>query len=164
MEKENSNEELSKSAKRVQKAINRLGLNLEVVELPGSTRTARDAAQEIGCSVAQIAKSLVFKTSQTGKPVLVIASGSNQVNLKKMAGFLGEELVKADAEFVRMYTGFAIGGVPPVGHLKPITTFIDRDLMDFDEIWAAAGTPHAVFKLTGKDIVRATAGQIISVL
>ena len=134
-----------------------------MVELPSSTRTARDAAQAIGCSVGQIAKSLVFKVAVTGVSVLVITSGSNQVNLEKMGELLGEAIIKADADFVRQHTGFKIGGVPPVGHLETIKTFIDGDLLEYKEIWAAAGTPHAVFKLTGKDLVRATAGQVISV-
>jgi len=155
---------LSKSAKRVQDALIQLGLSLHVVELPDSTRTAKDAAQAIGCTVGQIAKSLVFKTSESGKPVLVITSGANQVNVSMIADLLGEDITKADANFVRERTGFSIGGVPPVGHLEMVKTFIDRDLLEYDEIWAAAGTPHAVFRLTGEDLVRAANGRVISVL
>jgi len=155
---------LSKSAQRVQEALERLGLALQVVELPSSTRTAQEAAQAIGCDVAQIAKSLIFNTRISQRPILVIASGSNRVNEKKIAGLVGEKVAKADADFVRQFTGFAIGGVPPVGHLQPIETYIDEDLLVFDEIWAAAGTPHAVFCLTGDDLLALTEGKVVPVL
>jgi prolyl-tRNA editing enzyme YbaK/EbsC (Cys-tRNA(Pro) deacylase) len=138
-------------------------LTLQVVEMPDTTRSAAEAAEAIGCSVGQIAKSLVFKTRNCQEPVLVIASGANRVDEKKVGALLGEEISKADADFVRQKTGFAIGGVPPVGHNQPITTFIDQDVLVFDEIWAAAGTPNAVFRLTGDDLVRATGGQVIGV-
>ena len=153
--------ELSSSARRVQDALDRLGLILKVVELPGSTRTAADAAQAIGCTVAQIAKSLIFRAKESDRPVLVIASGVNRVNEKVIASILGEKIGKADADFVRQRTGFVIGGVPPVGHSEPIETFLDEDLLQYDEIWAAAGTPHAVFRLTPEDLIRATAGKAI---
>lgn len=160
----NDKDSLSKSAQRVQEALERLGLALQVVELPSSTRTAQEAAQAIGCDVAQIAKSLIFKTRISQRPILVIASGSNRVNEKKIAGLVGEKVAKADADFVRQFTGFAIGGVPPVGHLQPIETYIDEDLLVFDEIWAAAGTPHAVFCLTGDDLLALTEGKVVPVL
>lgn len=154
---------LSSSAQRVQEALSELGLTLQVVELPESTRTAAEAAAAIGCTVGQIAKSLIFKTKVTEKPVLVIASGSNRVDEQAIAAFIGEKITKADADFVRQHTGFAIGGVPPVGHVEELLTLIDADLLAYDDIWAAAGTPHAVFKLTGEDLVRATGGQIVGV-
>ena len=154
---------LSSSAQKVQQALTRLGLSLEVVELPSSTRSAVEAAASIGCTVGQIAKSLIFRTSQSDRPVLVIASGSNRVDERKVAALLGENITQADADFVRLHTGFAIGGVPPVGHTEALLTFIDEDLLAFDEIWAAAGTPHAVFRLTGDDLVRATGGQVADV-
>jgi prolyl-tRNA editing enzyme YbaK/EbsC (Cys-tRNA(Pro) deacylase) len=154
---------LSSSAQRVQAALMKLGLSLQVVELPDSTRSAAEAAAAIGCTVGQIAKSLVFKSKGSGQPVLVIASGINRVDEKKIAAILGEKITKADADFVRHHTGFAIGGVPPVGHKEPIITFIDDDLLVYHEIWAAAGTPNAVFKLTGDDLVRMTEGRIIQV-
>jgi len=154
---------LSASAQRVQDALTKLNLTLQVVELPGSTRSAAEAAEAIGCSVGQIAKSLIFKTRGSQKPVLVIASGVNRVDEKKIATGLGEKITKADADFVRQHTGFAIGGVPPVGHAEPIITFIDEDLLAFDEIWAAAGTPNAVFRLTGNDLIRATHGKVMEV-
>jgi len=155
---------LSNSALRVQKALERLGLSLQVVELPSCTRTAQEAAQAIGCLVGQIAKSLIFKTNHSEQPVLVIASGSNRVNEKRISEYLGEKIIKADAVFVRKHTGFAIGGVPPLGHRVENETFIDRDLLNFEEIWAAAGTPHAVFRLTGDELVTATNGKVVAVL
>jgi len=155
--------ELSPSAQRVQDALENLGLSLQVVELPDSARTAAEAARAIDCTIGQIAKSLIFKTKATGRPVLVIASGANRVDEKKISHLLGEKIVKADADFVRQHTGFTIGGVSPVGHLQELTTFIDEDLLKYDEIWAAAGTPRAVFRLIGADLVRATGGKVISV-
>ena len=154
---------LSASALRVQDSLIELGLTPQVVELPNSTRSATEAGEAVGCSVGQIAKSLIFKTKANHKPILVITSGANYVNVKRVGELLGEEITKADANFVRQHTGFAIGGVPPVGHSKKIITFIDEDLLIYDEIWAAAGTPYAVFRLTGADLLRATGGRIIRV-
>ncbi len=154
---------LSPSAQKVQDALNQYGLQLEVVELPASTRSAVEAAQAIGCQVEQIAKSLVFRAEQTSRPILVIASGPNRVNEKRIHGYLGEAIGKADADFVRSQTGFVIGGVPPVGHTQPLVTFIDEDLLKLDEIWAAAGTPNAVFRLAPQDLVRITRGQVVNV-
>jgi prolyl-tRNA editing enzyme YbaK/EbsC (Cys-tRNA(Pro) deacylase) len=127
--------------------------------MPASTRTAQEAAQAIGCQVGQIAKSLLFKTKRTGKPVLVITSGSNRVNEKKLGELLQEPIEKASADFVREQTGFAIGGVPPVGHANALLTFLDQDLMHYDVIWAAAGTPNAVFKLTPAELEKVTVGS-----
>ena len=152
---------LSSSAQKVQDALSALGLSLQVVELPGSTRTAVEAAQAVGCQVGQIVKSLVFKTKRSEKPVLVIASGQNRVDEKKIEALLGEPLGKADADFVRQHTGFVIGGVPPVGHLEKLPTFVDEDLLQYQEIWAAAGTPHAVFCLMPGDLVKMTAGVVV---
>ncbi len=154
---------LSPSAKRVQDALDALELHLEVVELPSSTRTSAEAAAAVGCDVAQIAKSLIFRTCHTDRPVLVIASGANRVNEKRIAGLMGEDICKADADYVRRHTGFAIGGVPPVGHLEQIPTLVDKDLLQFEEIWAAAGTPHALFKLSPADLLRATSGKVTGV-
>jgi prolyl-tRNA editing enzyme YbaK/EbsC (Cys-tRNA(Pro) deacylase) len=157
------NDPLSPSARKVQNALNQLGLPLQVVELPGSTRTAQEAAQAIGVSVGQIVKSLVFKAKRSGQPILVIASGENRVNEKAIEAVIQEPLGKADADFVRQSTGFVIGGVPPLGHTQPLQTFIDEDLLQFDEVWAAAGTPHAVFRLNPADLERMTGGQILSI-
>src|SRR5574341_1519676 len=154
---------LSASAQRFQDALKGLGFSLQVVELPDSTRTAVEAAQAVGCQLGQIVKSLVFKARRSELPVLVIASGSNRVNEKVIEALIGEPLGKADADFVRQRTGFVIGGVPPVGHTEALQTFIDQDLLAFDEIWAAAGTPNAVFRLTPQDLVRMTGGQVIKI-
>lgn len=155
---------LSRSAQKVQDALTANGFGaIEVVELPDSTRTAQEAADAIGCTVAQIAKSLVFKGAESGQPVLVIASGTNRVNTDRIAAHLGEPLARADADYVREKTGFAIGGVPPVGHAEPLRTFIDQDLRQHAVIWAAAGTPRAVFRLTPGDLERMTGGDVIAV-
>ncbi len=153
-------EELSESAKKVQNALAALGLPLQVVELPGSTRTAQEAANAIGCEVAQIVKSLVFKGKSTGQAILVLTSGSNRVNETRLSELAGETIEKADAGFVRQHTGFAIGGVPPLGHSEALVTFVDEDLLNFPEIWAAAGTPHAVFCLNRTDLDRITRGTV----
>jgi prolyl-tRNA editing enzyme YbaK/EbsC (Cys-tRNA(Pro) deacylase) len=154
-------QELSPSARKVQEALNALGMKLEVVELPASTRTAVEAAQAIGCQVGQIVKSLVFKAKRSERPILVIASGQNRVDERRIEALIGEPLGKADADFVRQRTGFVIGGVPPVGHLERLVTFIDQDLSLYQEIWAAAGTPHAVFRLTPDDLLKITGGQVV---
>jgi prolyl-tRNA editing enzyme YbaK/EbsC (Cys-tRNA(Pro) deacylase) len=157
-------DQLSSSAQKVQDALTALGFGTwQVVGLPDSTRTAAEAAAAIGCTVAQIAKSLVFKGRTSGNPILVIASGVNRVNTKRIAALVGEAIDKPDADYVREKTGFVIGGVPPVGHSTPLTTFVDEDLRQFDEIWAAAGTPRAVFKLTPDDLEKMTAGRVIDV-
>ena len=155
---------LNASAQRVQRAFDELGLKMQVVELPKSTRTAEEAARAIGCAIAQIAKSLIFSATESDAPILVIASGVNRVNENTVAAILGEEIEKANAGFVRESTGYVIGGVPPVGHVSEIRTFIDEELFNYDQIWAAAGTPHAVFKLTPQDLAQATGGKVISIL
>lgn len=154
---------LSASAQKVQDALQALGLTLEVTELPDSTRTAGEAAQAVGCDVGQIIKTLVFKGKRSQRPILVLASGQNRVNERVIEAFIGEPLGKADADFVRQHTGFAIGGVPPVGHDTAIQTFIDADLFSYDELWAAAGTPHAVFRLAPADLAQMTAGQVVNI-
>lgn len=156
-------ESLPPSAQKVQDALSALGLPLQVIELPATTRTSAEAARAIGCQVGQIAKSLVFEARRSGSAVLVIASGANRVNEEVLQALLAEPIAKADADFVRRRTGFAIGGVPPVGHLEPLKTFIDADLFQYEEIWAAAGTPHAVFRLTPADLLRMTGGQVLRI-
>lgn len=157
---------LSSGAQRVQDILNDLGYgHLRVVEFPASTHTAAEAAAAIGCEPAQIAKSLIFRTRQTRRPVLVVASGPNRVNEEAVARRLadrldGEALVRAEPDFVRASTGFAIGGVPPVGHAVAPVVVIDRDLLRFPAIWAAAGTPNAVFRLTPDELVRLTGGVV----
>ena len=152
---------LSDSASRVQDYLTERGFSFEVRELPGSTRTAQEAADSIGCEVAQIAKSLVFREKETNLPVLVIASGSNRVDLSKIESGTGLKLGKADANFVREHVGFAIGGIPPVAHNEPLETILDPDLKKYDVIWAAAGTPFAVFQLKSADLGPLTHGRWI---
>lgn len=154
---------LSTSAKKVQDALAALGMSLQVVELPSSTRTAVEAAQAVGCQVGQIVKSLVFRATQSNRPVLVVASGANRVNEARLGAVLGEPIGKADADYVRQRTGFAIGGVPPLAHAEALQIFIDQDLLQYGEIWAAAGTPHAVFCLTPAQLVTITGGSVIQI-
>lgn len=154
---------LSKSAQNVQDSLARQGIPARVVELPVSTRTAEEAAKAIGCLVAQIAKSLVFHTKHSHKAILVLVSGINRVNEKALAQHVGEEIVKADADFTREKTGYVIGGIPPLGHKQPIETYVDEDLLQYNELWAAAGTPNAVFSLESSLIASLTNGKIISV-
>lgn len=155
--------ELSRSAKKIQDALMALGVETRVLELPSSTRTSAEAAAAVGCTVAQIAKSIVFRGAETGRAILVIASGSNRINEAKISDVSGEPLVKADANFVREKTGFVIGGVPPIGHPEPLFTLIDQDLLALDEIWAAAGTPNSVFRFTGEVLVQLTKAPVIAV-
>ena len=154
---------LSSSAQRVQSALNAIGIQLEVLELPASTRSAVEAAQAIGCQLSQIAKSIVFQTVTSHRPILVIASGSNRVSEMLLTKHIGEMIKKADADFVLQHTGFVIGGVPPIGHSEHIETYLDEDLFQYTEIWAAAGTPHAVFRLKPDDLLRMTGGLVIKV-
>jgi prolyl-tRNA editing enzyme YbaK/EbsC (Cys-tRNA(Pro) deacylase) len=156
-------QELSSSARKVKDAIQDLGLSLEVIELPGLTRTAIDAAQAVGCELGQIVKSLVFKTKRSQRPILVLASGQNRVDERRIETLIEEPLGKADADFVRQHTGFVIGGVPPVAHSEKLETFIDEDLLVFPKLWAAAGTPHAVFQLSPSDLVRMTSGKVVRI-
>jgi prolyl-tRNA editing enzyme YbaK/EbsC (Cys-tRNA(Pro) deacylase) len=154
---------LSASAQRVQDALMALGLPCRVVELPASTRTAQEAADAVGCLVGQIVKSLVFRGARTDSPILVLASGANRVNEARLGELAGEPIAKADAAFVRAHTGFAIGGVAPLGHPAPLKTYIDADLLQYAEIWAAAGTPNAVFALTPADLQMMTGGKVVTV-
>ena len=154
---------LKDSARRVRDALAARGFDFAVREFPQSTRTAAEAAAAIGCGAAEIAKSLVFWARVSGRPVLVITSGANRVDENAVAALIGEKIGRADADFVRAATGFAIGGVPPVGHDTPPVTLIDRDLFGLDEIWAAAGTPNAVFRLTPRDLVALTGGQVAEI-
>jgi prolyl-tRNA editing enzyme YbaK/EbsC (Cys-tRNA(Pro) deacylase) len=155
--------DLPPSALRVQQALRERGHAGDIVLFNETTRTAKDAASAIGCGVAQIAKSIVFRTEPSDRAVLVIASGVNRVDPAKLAAALGEGVGKADADLVRARTGFAIGGVPPLAHAGPILTFIDEDLLTLPEIWAAAGTPNAVFRLTPAELVQLTMGRVIAV-
>lgn len=151
---------LKPSAQRVQDALVAQGFTNIVIELADSTRSAVEAAAAVGCQVGQIAKSLVFKGIPSNRAILVIACGINRVHEKRLGQQLGEKLEKPDADFVRAQTGFAIGGVPPLGHSQSLTTVIDEDLLQFEVIWAAAGHPNAVFCLTPDELVRMTGGIV----
>ncbi|MEK7325424.1 MAG: YbaK/EbsC family protein [Chloroflexota bacterium] len=154
---------LSPSAQKVQDALTARGFANQVVEHAQTTRTSAEAAAAVGCEVGQIAKSLIFKGRQSGKAILVIASGANRADEKKLRDLAGEKVEKPDADFVRERTGFVIGGVPPLGHVEMLTTFVDEDLMQYDTIWAAAGTPNAVFPLTPDELVKMTGGKVAAV-
>jgi prolyl-tRNA editing enzyme YbaK/EbsC (Cys-tRNA(Pro) deacylase) len=154
---------LSPLAQKVQAALAAQGFAFEVYELAQSTRTSAEAAQAVGCTLGQIVKSIIFRAAQSERAVLVLTSGANRVDEKKVAALLGEPLSKADPDFVRTRTGFAIGGVPPVGHAEPPVTFIDEDLLQYTEIWAAAGTPNALFKLAPADLIILTGGTVAKV-
>lgn len=156
-------EDLSSSARRVQETLRALGFAHHVVELAGSTRTAAEAARAVGCSVAQIAKSLVFKGTVTGRGILVMADGASRVDERALGLVVGEPIERADPDFVREKTGFAIGGVPPVGHREPLEVLVDRGLLRHSTIWAAAGTPRAVFRLTPEELLDMTAGRLVDV-
>lgn len=151
---------LSPSAQRVQDVLDATGRSFAVQELEQSTRTSAEAADAVGCTVAQIVKSIIFKAAQSERVVLVLTSGANRVDERKVAALLGEPLAKADADFVRDRTGFVIGGVAPVGHREAPATFIDQDLLTYAEIWAAAGTPNALFGLTPEDLVAISLGRV----
>ena len=152
---------MKNNVQTVQDKLARLGFDYKVVELPDSTHTAVDAANALSCQVAQIAKSIIFKTKNTNQAILVIASGINRINEGRLAEYISEPIEKADADFVLEKTGFVIGGVPPLGHISPIKTFIDQDLMQYDEIWAAAGSARAVFKLKPEDLFKMTNGKTV---
>lgn len=154
---------LKPSAQRVQDALLARGYTNTVIEFAESTRTAAEAAAAVGCDVGQIAKSLLFRGHSSGQPILIIASGQNRVHEKRVAAQIGEKLDKADADFVRESTGFVIGGVPPLGHTQPLTTYIDQDLFTFAEIWAAAGHPYAVFRLTATELRDMTGGSVLAI-
>ena len=154
---------LPSSAVRVQQSLQSMGLSASVVELPSSTRTAQDAATAIGCSVRQIAKSIVFRRGDNNLPILVIASGINRVDERRVSSLLRTLVQRADADYVRSQTGFAIGGVPPVGHSSPIQVLIDQDLLQLEIIWAAGGTPRTVFSLNPTDLVTATKGLVANI-
>ena len=154
---------ISPSAQKVQDALHKLGVNYHILEFNESTRTAQEAADRVGCQLGQIVKSLIFKGKASNKGILVLTSGVNRVDEKKIGAYAGEAIGRADADFVRTVTGFAIGGVPPVGHAQPLETYIDEDLMQYPNIWAAAGTPNAVFELPSSDLAKITEGKVVRV-
>ena len=156
-------QKLKASAAKVQQALTENGLDCQVIEMAVSTRTSQEAADAVGCTVGQIVKSILVKTKKTRLPVMILASGANRINLKTVADRLGESVRMADPDFVREKTGFVIGGVPPLGHAEKIDILMDEDLFAYEEIWAAAGTPNAMFKLTPWQLTQITAGEVLCV-
>jgi prolyl-tRNA editing enzyme YbaK/EbsC (Cys-tRNA(Pro) deacylase) len=155
--------ELKPAPQRVQDAANRLGLAVRVVEMTQSTRTAEEAAAACGCNVAQIIKSLVFRGKKSGNPVLLLVSGANRVDQKGVASAIGEVLDRPDATYVREVTGFAIGGIPPFGHAQALPTWIDEDLLQYPTVWAAAGSPEAVFEVDPRKLAETIEAVVIGV-
>jgi prolyl-tRNA editing enzyme YbaK/EbsC (Cys-tRNA(Pro) deacylase) len=156
--------DLPPAAVKVQDAARRLSLDITVQEMPASTRTAEDAAAACGVSVGQIVKSLVFMGTQTHRPYLLLVSGANRVNESDIAAHLGERIKRPDGRSVRELTGFAIGGIPPFGHDFPLVTYMDEDLLQYDVVWAAAGTPSTVFSADPKKLQEAVSAKVISVV
>ena len=154
---------LSPSAQKIQDLLTSLGYTYTVIEHAESTRTAQEAADRAGCALGQIVKSLIFKGKESGKPILVLTSGANRVDEKRISGYAGELIGKADADFARTVTGFVIGGVPPIGHLQKMETYIDEDFLGYPTIWAAAGTPNAIFELKTADLPIMTGGKVVTV-
>src|SRR6056297_2828445 len=150
---------MSKSLKRVQPALTEAKATVEVLEMAAGTRTAAEAAAAAGCALDQIAKSIVFRAERTGDAVLFVTAGGNQVDIGKASALAGEPLGKADAGLIRAQTGFAIGGVSPIGHLTPPRAFFDPRLDDFDQVWAAAGTPRHVFGIAPAELLRISGAQ-----
>lgn len=154
---------LKPAAQRVEAAARALGLDIGVRTMSQSTRTAEEAAAACGCSVGQIVKSLVFRGKETGKPYLLLVSGTNRVNEKAVARIIGEPLQRPDAQYVRDITGFAIGGIPPLGHASRLATYMDRDLLRHEIVWAAAGTPESVFPVAPVELRDKAGAEVIEV-
>lgn len=148
---------MSKSLKRVERSLQEAGLEAQIFEMPGSTRTAAEAAAEAGCTVDQIAKSIIFRGKESSEALLFVTAGGNQVSAEKASAVAGEALGKADAGLIRAQTGFAIGGVAPIGHITPIRAWFDPRLLAFDQVFAAAGTPRHIFAIA-PEILRALSG------
>lgn len=153
-------QKLKASAERVQQALAARGMDCRVIEMGASTRTSQEAAEAVGCAVAQIVKSILVKTKKTKRPIMIAASGANRIDLKAVAEKVGEPVRMADPDFVREKTGFVIGGVPPLGHAEKIDILIDEDLLSHESIWAAAGTPNAMFQLTPDQLKEITEGEV----
>ncbi|MCU0906831.1 MAG: YbaK/EbsC family protein [Rhodobacteraceae bacterium] len=151
---------MASSLERVTAALAASGVAVRVVEMPGTTRTAQDAAREAGCALDQIVKSIVFRGEGSGHALLFLTAGGNRVDAGMAAALAGEPVGKADADLIRAETGFAIGGVSPVGHLSPVRTWMDPRLLEFDVVWAAAGTPRHVFAIAPGDLVRISGATV----
>lgn len=148
---------------RVEEALRNAGFKNEIVALDTTAWSAKEAANSLGAEVAQIVKSLVFRGAESGKPILILASGDNRVDEAKLEALAGEPIERAEAKFVKARTGFSIGGVPPLAHTERITTFVDEDLFRHGEVWAAAGHTHAVFMLSPDELVEMTGGEVVAV-
>jgi prolyl-tRNA editing enzyme YbaK/EbsC (Cys-tRNA(Pro) deacylase) len=155
---------LPPSAEKVAEAANALGLAITVHVMPQATRTAAQAAQACGCSVDQIVKSLVFRIAPHGRPILLLVSGANRVNEASITTLVAGKIERPDADYVRTITGFAIGGIPPFGHSVPLETLLDETLLRHDRVWAAAGTPVAVFAVNPRELQHATKARVVSVV
>lgn len=152
---------LKASSQRVQDFLDQHGVELKVKQMTESTRTAAEAADALGCQIGQIAKSLIFKNKATGTPVLLVASGANRVDTKKVEKATGIKLGRADADYVRENVGYVIGGVPPIAHSQALTTYLDPDLQNYSTVWAAAGTPNSMFELACDQLEKLTQGAWI---
>jgi len=156
-------EELNRGPARIADELRRLGVTTAVREMPDSTRSAAEAAAALGCNVAQIVKSLVFRSVISDEAVLVLVSGADRVDQSRLAEEVGEQVEQATGRFVKARTGYAIGGVPPVGHAQPLLTFFDDHLLDHALVWAAAGTPRAVFSIKPADLLRITSAKVVAI-
>ncbi len=154
---------LSPAAQKVQDRIVMLGYQYQIIEFTESTRTAQEAAERAGCQLGQIVKSMIFRGARSNKPILVLTSGANRVDERLISDYVGEPIGRADPDFVRAKTGFAIGGVPPIGHIHRMETYLDEDFMRYQTVWAAAGTPNAIFELTPNDLQKMTKAKIMRV-
>lgn len=155
--------ELPKSAQRFRAAAEAAGLKFEIREMPDSTRSAEEAAAACDCALGQIVKSLVFAGKESGSPYLLLVSGSNRVDQNAVATIIGEKLDRPNADFVREVTGYSIGGIPPLGFALPVKTWMDEDLLQYDEIFAAAGTPYCIFSASPNDLAKSAGADIIKV-
>jgi prolyl-tRNA editing enzyme YbaK/EbsC (Cys-tRNA(Pro) deacylase) len=154
---------LSPSAQKVDDALRTLGYQFNIIEHAESTRSAKEAAERAGCELGQIVKSMIFKGKDSGKPILVLTSGANRVDEKRISEYAGEAIGRADPDFVRAVTGFAIGGVPPVGHLQKVENYLVEDFLQYETIWAAAGNPNAIFELPTETLQKITYSKVVRV-
>jgi prolyl-tRNA editing enzyme YbaK/EbsC (Cys-tRNA(Pro) deacylase) len=154
---------LSPSVQKVWDSLIAMGYDYKIIEFQDSTRTSAEAANRVGCQIGQIVKSLIFRGQDSGQPLLVLTSGANRVDEGLIGRYSGETIGRANADFVRLTTGFAIGGVPPVGYPQPVNTYLDEDLLQYKKIWAAAGNPNAVFELTPTALIKLTSGKVVRV-
>ncbi len=154
---------LNPTAQKIQDALRARGFDCTVIEFQESTRTAQEAADRVGCTLGQIVKSLIFKGAESGKAILVLTSGANRADEQRISTYAGETIGRADPDFVRTVTGFAIGGVPPLGHTHKIETYLDEDLLQYATIWGAAGTPNAVFEMPASALQKMTGGKVVQV-